>query len=268
MGALTLGPWVLSLDRAYAALGFFVLVAAAELWARRSGRPEIADWAWRAAIAAFAGARLGFVLQHPGDYLGAPWTALAVWQGGFAAWWGVVAAAAVTAWDVRRHPTLRRVAPAIGFAAVVAWWLPAALLTPAPSSYGVVVPDLQLQTIDGAVAPLAVDGVATIVNVWATWCPPCRRELPLLVAAARGTPDVRVVLVNQRESPETVRTFMAAQGLPTDGVLLDRSGAVGSLLDVAGLPTTFAFGADGTLADVHVGELSAAALRSLIGRVR
>jgi cytochrome c biogenesis protein CcmG, thiol:disulfide interchange protein DsbE len=267
MGALTLGPLVLSLDRAYAGLGFLFLIVAAEVWARRGG-PEIAAWAWRAAIATFVGARLAFVLTNLGDYAAAPWTVLAIWQGGFAPWWGVAIGAATAALGALRHPAVRSVAPAIGVAAVLAWWLPTGLLTPAPASSGVVLPRLTLATLDGEQAALIVGGTPTVVNVWATWCPPCRRELPLLSAAAATTPDVRVVLVNQGEGAATVRSYLEAQRLPTDGVLLDGRGEVGAALKVAGLPTTFAFDADGRLVDLHVGELSAAALRRLIERAR
>jgi cytochrome c biogenesis protein CcmG, thiol:disulfide interchange protein DsbE len=213
MGALTLGPLVLSLDRAYAGLGFLVLIVAAEVWARR-GRPEVAAWAWRTAVATFVGARLGFVLTHLDDYAAAPWTILAIWQGGFAPWWGVALGAAHSALEARRHPALRSAAPALGAAALLAWWLPAGLLTPAAASAGVVLPRLTLTTLAGEPVSLAASGTPTVVNVWATWCPPCRRELPLLVAAAAATPDVRVLLVNQGEGAATVRTYLEAQGLP------------------------------------------------------
>lgn len=267
MGALTLGPLVLSLDRAYAALGFVVLIVAAEVWARR-GRPDVAGWAWATALVTFVGARFGFVLAHLGDYAAAPWTALAFWQGGFAPWWGVAAGAAYSAAAALRRPPLRRAVPALGAAALLAWWLPAGLLSPAAGDLGVVAPSVTLPALDGAVVDLSARGEPTIVNVWATWCPPCRRELPLLVTAARESPGVRVLLVNQREAEATVRAYLADQGLPGDGVLLDRGGAVGRELDVAGLPTTFAFAADGRLVDVHVGEISAAALRALIDGAR
>jgi hypothetical protein len=65
-----------------------------------------------------------------------------------------------------------------------------------------------------------------------------------------------------------VRAYLEAQRLPTDGVLLDGRGETGAALRVAGLPTTFAFDADGRLVDLHVGELSAAALRGLIQSAR
>jgi len=267
MGALTLGPLVLSLDRAYAGIGFALLILGAELWARR-GRPEVGTWAWQAAVATFLGARIAFVVANLSDYAAAPWTVLAFWQGGFAPWWGVAGGAAVTLTAMRRHLTVRRAAPTIGLVALLGWWLPAGLLAPAASDSGVVLPDLTLPTLDGASVVLAATGAPTIVNVWATWCPPCRRELPLFTTAAAERDDVRVLLVNQGEAPETVRAYLAAEGLPGDAVVLDRAGRVGGALQVAGLPTTFAFDAEGRFVHVHVGEISAPALRALIAKSR
>ncbi len=267
MGALTLGPLVLSLDRAYAGLGFAVLLIGAEWLARRSG-PSVAAWGWRAAAIAFVGARLGFVAMHASDFAAAPLSALAFWQGGFAAWWGVAAAAVYTAFEARRTPVLRRVAPTVGIAALLAWWVPAGLLSPVAQNADVVAPALDLEALEGGTVDLAAMGEPTIVNVWATWCPPCRRELPALVATARAAPDVRVLLVNQGEDPDTIGTYLTQEGLPTSGVLLDRRQTVGSALRVAGLPTTFAFDAQGRMVDVHVGEISAPALRAMVASLR
>lgn len=267
MGALTLGPLVLSLDRAYAGLGFAVLLLGAELLSRRAGAP-VAAWGWRAAAVAFVGARLGFVATHASDFAAAPLAALAFWQGGFAPWWGVAAAAALTAAEAWRQPSVRRVAPGLGAAALLAWWLPAGLLAPAPADLGVAIPALALEALDGGAVDLAARGTPTVVNVWATWCPPCRRELPAFAAVAAAAPDVRVLLVNQGEDPGTVATYLAREGLPTRGVLLDRRQQVGMALQAAGLPTTFAFDAEGRLVDVHVGEISAPALRSMVASLR
>ncbi len=268
MGALTLGPLVLSLDRAYAGLGFLVLLLGAELWARRE-RSTVSAWAWRAAIAAFVGARVGFVVTYAADFASAPLSAFAFWQGGFAPWWGIAAAAVVTLFDAVRRPALRRAAPTLGAAALLAWWLPAALLTPAADAgTTVTVPPLVLEDLAGAPVALFEPGSPAIVNVWATWCPPCRRELPLLTATAAEAPDVRILLVNQREDADTVRAYLEQAGLPPAGMLLDRRGEVGEALRVAGLPTTLAFDGAGRLVDVHVGEISPAALRALVDRVR
>jgi thiol-disulfide isomerase/thioredoxin len=202
------------------------------------------------------------------DYGAAPWTVLAFWQGGFAPWWGVAIGAVGTAIEAWRHPAVMRGAPAIAIGALAAWWLPAGLLTPGPAASGVVMPTMTLTTLAGEPVALAGTGTPTVVNVWATWCPPCRRELPLLVSAAGSSPDVRILLVNQGEGAEAVQRYLDAVGLAADGVLLDGRGALASALRVAGLPTTFAFDAGGRLVDLHVGELSAAALRGLIERAR
>ena len=63
-------------------------------------------------------------------------------------------------------------------------------------------------------------------------------------------------------------TYLTREGLPTSGVLLDRRQSVGTALQVAGLPTTFAFDAQGRLVDVHVGEISAPALRAMVASLR
>jgi hypothetical protein len=95
-----------------------------------------------------------------------------------------------------------------------------------------------------------------------------RPDLPLLVSAAQATSGVRILLVNQREGAETIRAFLRDMGLPEDGVLLDQSGLVSTFLDVAGLPTTFAFNARGEMVDLHLGEISAAGLNAMIQKVR
>ena len=267
MGALSIGPLVLSLDRAYAGVGFLVLLAGAEFLARR-GRPDLATWGWYAALAAFVGARLGFVLANLDFYRTTPGAVVAIWQGGFAPWWGVAAAALVSAWFALRFPPLRRSMAGLGLAALAAWWLPSSLLTPATGAAGLAMPALTLASLDGPETRLDRLSSGAIVNVWATWCPPCRRELPVLFEAAERHPDVAVLLVNHRERAALVRGYLQGAGFPSAGVLLDPDGAVGAALRVAGLPTTFAFDASGALVDVHVGEISAPALAALIARVR
>ena len=267
MGALSIGPLVLSLDRAYAGAGFLVLLAGAELLARR-GRPELATWGWYAALAAFVGARLGFVLGNLDFYRTTPGAVVAIWQGGFAPWWGVAAAALVSAVFALRFPSLRRAIAGLGLAAIAAWWLPSGLLTPAAGAGDHALPAVTLAALDGPEVRLDRLPSGAIVNVWATWCPPCRRELPVLFAAAERHPDVAVLLVNQRESAGLVRGYLEGAGFPSTGVLLDPDGTVGAALRVAGLPTTFAFDASGALVDVHVGEISAPALAAMIARVR
>lgn len=267
MGALTLGPLVLSLDRAAAGLGFAVLLVGAE-WLARRGRPELAEWSWQVALVTFLGARAGWVLGYLDVYLERPASILAIWQGGFAPWWGVAAGAAYGMLALVRRPQLRRVATKLSVGALASWWLAAGLLSASEVPSDVRVPAVVLEALEGEPVALAALGRPSIVNVWATWCPPCRREMPVLVTAAERNPEVAVLLVNQRESPATVRGYLEREGFPTTGVLLDPRGVTSAALGVAGFPTTLAFDADGRLVDVHVGEISAAALAAMIARVR
>jgi cytochrome c biogenesis protein CcmG, thiol:disulfide interchange protein DsbE len=267
MGALTLGPFVLSLDRAYAGLGFAVLLLAAE-WLARRGRPDVAAWAWSTALVTFVAARLAFVARHVEFYASEPFAVVAIWQGGFAPWWGVAAGALWTIVAVVRQPRLRALAPQLAVVALAAWTLPPALLTPSAATAGVTLPELRLETLAGDGVDLRGLGVPTLVNVWATWCPPCQRELPLLVAAAAASDEVRILLVNAGETPASVAAYLERHGLADHGIVLDRRNAVGEALGVVGLPTTLAFDGAGRLVAWHVGEVSAPALSDLLDRAR
>ena len=122
-------------------------------------------------------------------------------------------------------------------------------------------PPLAVQSLEGPTVSLAsFQGKPTVVNLWATWCPPCRREMPVLEQAQVQRPDVNFVFLNQGESPDRVRSFLAAQNLPLRNVLLDVHGRAGIELGHRALPTTLFYDARGRLVDTRVGELSQASL--------
>ena len=100
------------------------------------------------------------------------------------------------------------------------------------------------------------------LNLWASWCPPCLREMPLLQDAQQQRSDVRFIFANQGEDEVAVRDFFRKQPLRLQHVLLDPAGALGREYGSVALPTTLFFDADGRLSSVHLGELSAATLAS------
>jgi thiol-disulfide isomerase/thioredoxin len=121
--------------------------------------------------------------------------------------------------------------------------------------------DLNERPVD--LASLAGDK-PTVVNLWATWCPPCIREMPVLEDAQQRYPNVNFVFANQGEHPETIRKFLMAQNLNLSHVLSDRQNRFGRVVGSHGLPTTLFYNAQGHLVDTHMGELSRASLaRSL-----
>jgi cytochrome c biogenesis protein CcmG/thiol:disulfide interchange protein DsbE len=98
-------------------------------------------------------------------------------------------------------------------------------------------------------------GRVTVVNVWASWCGPCRQEHPLLVDLARD-PSIRVVGINQRDNPDNARRFLGALGNPYNAVGVDSNGRASIDWGVYGVPETFIVGPDGTIRHKHIGPLT------------
>jgi len=122
-------------------------------------------------------------------------------------------------------------------------------------------PALTMQSVAGQSVALAdFQGKPTVVNLWATWCPPCRREMPVLHAAQTERSEVNFVFLNQGESAAKVQAYLTAQQLPLRNVLLDAHGEVGVQMGHRALPTTLFFDAQGRLVDTRVGALSRATL--------
>jgi thiol-disulfide isomerase/thioredoxin len=255
IGPLTFSA-VLLLGLAGAVLG---IVAGA--WAGRHQKIDVEPLLFRAAVIGFVAARLAFVTQFRDAYLEAPLSIVDIRDGGWTPLAGFAAAALylviVTA---RRAPVRMPLAAAVGTAAMV-WVMGAAALASLPQDGDRGLPALALQNLQGQdVALSAFHGKPTVVNLWATWCPPCRREMPVLREAQVRRTDVNFVFLDQGESAEKVRRFLDAQDLPLANVLLDLHGKAGEQLGTRALPTTFFFDAQGRLADARVGELSPATL--------
>lgn len=128
-------------------------------------------------------------------------------------------------------------------------------------------PDLQLATLDErAISLREYVGQPIVLNLWATWCPPCRREMPVLEQAQNEFPDVAFVLVNQGESVQQTLAFLESEGLDLTHVLLDQASDTMRTLRTGGLPTTFFFDAQGQLVDLHLGEITMADLQGMIAQ--
>ena len=113
-----------------------------------------------------------------------------------------------------------------------------------------------------ASADLKVPG-GTLLNVFASWCVPCREEHPVLMELAADG-GVNLVGLNQKDPPENARRFLGSMGNPYRRVGVDPQGRTSLDFGVYGVPETFAIDANGRIVDKHVGALTMADARELL----
>jgi cytochrome oxidase Cu insertion factor (SCO1/SenC/PrrC family) len=116
-------------------------------------------------------------------------------------------------------------------------------------------PDFTLTSTEGTRVTLAdLAGQPLVINFWASYCPPCRAEMPLLQRRVLASSHVRLVLINEGDSSQGARDFLTATGIQSPS-LLDTNLSVGRAYGVVPLPTTIFVRADGSIAGRQVGEL-------------
>jgi cytochrome c biogenesis protein CcmG/thiol:disulfide interchange protein DsbE len=128
-------------------------------------------------------------------------------------------------------------------------------------------PQFALSAVDGTGAPgfdtQALKGEVTVVNVFASWCIPCRDEHPVLEALKQQS-GVRLFGMNQKDAPENAAAFLRELGNPYDAIGADANGRTSIDWGVYGVPETFVVDADGVIRFKHVGPLAMEHLASEI----
>ncbi|WP_187398823.1 redoxin domain-containing protein [Micromonospora sp. WP24] len=138
----------------------------------------------------------------------------------------------------------------VAVAAVLAAGLRAGTSSTSGASGPTPAPELGGTTLDGGRFDLAeAHGQVVVVNVFASWCGPCRDELPLLADTARrwSPHGLRVVGLNLRDGPEAVRALLAETGTTDLTVLPDPDGTRAVKWGVRGVPETFVVDRDGRI---------------------
>lgn len=266
---VNLGPFSVQVSHLLVLASLLVAAGVGHLAGRRQQAGIVnvlSDMAWAGLLVA----RIAFVATWFDLYRAAPWSILDIRDGGFSPWAGLTAALLVAIVYGWRRAALRKPL-AVGLTVgALAWAAMSGVLgtfdtTPRPA-----LPTVVLTTLAGEPTDLAAlaKGQPMVVNLWASWCPPCRREMPVLAEAQQRETGVTFVFANQSEDAATALRYLSASALSLANVVLDPGAELGRAVGSTGLPTTLFYDASGQLADTHMGELSAASLASKLNPLR
>lgn len=265
MSALQIGPLIIDWDRVPALVGIAAYLLLTAILLRRVAKGKARRSAERFVTAGLivwvVAARAGYVADNFEIFADAPASILALWQGGFdptlgaMAFWALCAIALFARLPAGKPMLIAGLAV---FAATEA----TTLLAPDPSRGRL--SERSYESLAGDPVQLAAQDRPLVVNLWATWCPPCRRELPMMMEAAQTQEEVGIYFANQGERRERIARYLGLAELGQANVVLDPESRIMASFAAQGLPTTLFFDAAGRLSSVHVGEISRAELHRQI----
>ena len=262
---VNLGPFAVQVSHLLLLASLLVAAGVGHLVGRRQ-KTGISNVLVDMVLVALLAARMAFVAIWFDVYRSAPWSILDIRDGGFTPWAGLAAALLVAIWRGWRRAALRE--PLIwGLTAGALAW---SVISGAADTLNPRLPTVQLKTLAGEPTDLAAmaKGKPMVVNLWATWCPPCRREMPVLAAAQQQETAVTFVFANQGEGAAVAQRYLSTGELSLANVLLDSGAELGRAIGSTALPTTLFYDANGSLVDTHLGELSTASLASKLKKLR
>jgi len=269
MLSVNIGPFPLPLSQLFLIVALLVALGVGHLAGRAQKTGGMASTLSDMLLVGLLAARLVFVALWFDSYRQAPWSILDIRDGGFTLWAGVLAALLVALWQGVRRAALRKPL-VLGLAAGALAWGGMQGALNVMNEEAPVLPTVVLTTVAGKSVqlPELATGKPLVVNLWATWCPPCRREMPVLAAAQQKESGVSFVFANQGEDGAAVLRYLSSSQLHLFNVVFDPATALALAVGSRSLPTTLFYDASGRLVDSHLGELSAASLANKLQQLR
>jgi thiol-disulfide isomerase/thioredoxin len=128
-----------------------------------------------------------------------------------------------------------------------------------------VVSSISVVDLEGRPTTIAdeASGRGTLVSLWAVWCQPCKKELPVLDEIASEHPELAVIALNIGDDADAIRRFADEMSL-NSSVLIDRDGDVLSAMDAPTVPVTVILDGDGVIVWKHIGAVDADTVRSAV----
>ncbi|RTE87053.1 MULTISPECIES: TlpA disulfide reductase family protein [Gammaproteobacteria] len=266
--SVSIGPFGFSISH----LIFFISVACTFLVGyllTRKNKKPLSDYIFRVIAVTLIAARVGYVIQYWQQYQNEWWQILNVRDGGFNLIAGFSFGILMLAWESWKHKERSK-------QLLVSCVLGATCFFTSHfvyQSWYFNPPDMPAMTLqsyagDSVLLTEQYLGNPTVFNLWASWCGPCVKEMPILEDAQNRQQDVAIVIVNQGENREAIQQFLNEQNLQFTHNLLDVRSQFSTQLDTYVLPTTLFFNSEGALVDSHIGELSPARLEQGMRRAR
>lgn len=263
MLTVNLGPLTLAVPHLLLMISL-LLATLTGWWVGRRHQRNPERQVFRLLLLALLVARVAFVLVYLEDFSDAWWRVLDIRDGGFIAWPGILAALLAGGWLLWRDPSLRKPLGAALAVGIFSWGF--ASLGWHAFEQGTRLPEMALRDIDGAPVKLEdYRGKPLVINLWATWCPPCRREMPVLAEAQANNQHLTFLFINQGEGDGEIRRFLESTNLDLQNVLIDSGARLGQHVGSQALPTTLFYDGEGRQIGSHLGELSRASLSRALG---
>lgn len=223
------------------------------------------DSIWTAILIGLLCARIGFVLLNLDIYLQHPIEIIKIQDKGFEIFTGIITA---FLWIFWKNHALKKafillITVVFLLVSISGMYIHRHIQTQYQQFPQVSLSDLKQNRVDLQ----RFVGKPTVINLWASWCPPCRREMPVLNEAQTRFPNVQFVFINQGENAETVQTYLTQNALQLHWALLDAEGLTAQKTGMYGLPSTLFFDAQGKLIDSHMGEITHAVLQQKIQKL-